>query len=179
MSSPACFPRLSMTATVTATEPLWRGGGGLICRVGQLVVDLCWVDIYFGLSTTSPILLGQLDVWQNWLLSWADWWNFEIKVNPTQDYDHLPDPIILKDDSNYLFQIAELARHPEGSQGYNLAVIKLLLHLKESGININEMSADGVSDPTPTVCLKCISTGWHIRLFSRFGWDQSKSCIFA
>jgi len=39
--------------------------------------------------------------------------------------------------------IAELARHPEGSQPYNLAVINLLLRMKERGLDINEMSADG------------------------------------
>ena len=40
-------------------------------RVGQVVVDLGWVDIDFGHSTTCPILIGQLEVWQNGLWSWA------------------------------------------------------------------------------------------------------------
>ena len=64
-------------------------------RVRQGVVDLCWVDICVGHSTTSPILLGQLEVWQKWLWSWAEWWSLEIKVNPTQVYDHLPNPVHL------------------------------------------------------------------------------------
>ena len=38
-------------------------------RVGQVVVHLGWVDIYFGCSTTCLILLGQLEVWQNELWS--------------------------------------------------------------------------------------------------------------
>ena len=40
-----------------------------IYRVGQVVVGLGWVDIDFVHSTTCPILLGQLDVWQNGLWS--------------------------------------------------------------------------------------------------------------
>ena len=43
----------------------------LFYRVRKVVVDLGWVDIYFGCSTTCPILLGQLEVWQNGLWSWA------------------------------------------------------------------------------------------------------------
>ena len=43
-------------------------------------------------------------------------------------------------------QIAELSRHPEGSPGWNVAVLNLLLEMKEKGININELTADGVSD---------------------------------
>ena len=41
--------------------------------VGQVVavVDLGWVDVDFEHSTTCPILLGHLEVWQNGLLSWA------------------------------------------------------------------------------------------------------------
>ena len=51
----------------------------------------------------------------------------------------------MSDSNPSLLQIAELARHPEGSQPYNLAVINLLLRMKERGLDINEMSADGVS----------------------------------
>ena len=40
-------------------------------RVRQVVVDLGWVDIDFGNSTTCPILLGQLEVGPNGLRSWA------------------------------------------------------------------------------------------------------------
>ena len=40
-------------------------------RVRHVVVDLGWVDTYFGCSTTCPILPGQLEVWQNGLWSWA------------------------------------------------------------------------------------------------------------
>ena len=40
-------------------------------RVGQVVVNLGWVDINFGYSTTCLILLGQLEVWQNGLWIWA------------------------------------------------------------------------------------------------------------
>ena len=39
----------------------------LLYRVGQVVVDLGWVDIDFGHFATCPILLGQLEVWQNGL----------------------------------------------------------------------------------------------------------------
>ena len=53
-------------------------------RVRHVVVDLGWVDTYFGCSTTCPTLPGQLEVWQNGLWSWAGWWNIENKVNPTK-----------------------------------------------------------------------------------------------
>ena len=42
------------------------------CKVWQVVADLSWVDLYFGHSTTCPILLGQVEVWQNGLWSWAE-----------------------------------------------------------------------------------------------------------
>ena len=64
-----------------------------VYRVRQVVVDLGWVDIYFGCSTTCPILLVQLEVWQNGLWSWAGRWNIEIKANPTQVNDHLGNPL--------------------------------------------------------------------------------------
>ena len=51
------------------------------------------VDMGFGCSTTCLILLEQLEVWQNGLWSWAGRWNIEIKVNPTQVYDHLPNHV--------------------------------------------------------------------------------------
>ena len=38
-------------------------------RVSHHVSDLGWVD--FGYSTASPILLGLMGNWQNWLSSWA------------------------------------------------------------------------------------------------------------
>ena len=42
-----------------------------VYRVGQVVEDLGWVDIDFGHSAPCPVLLGQLEVWQNGLWSWA------------------------------------------------------------------------------------------------------------
>ena len=42
-------------------------GFNLLYRLGQVVVDLGWIDISFGHSTTCSILLGQLEVWQNGL----------------------------------------------------------------------------------------------------------------
>ena len=44
----------------------------------------------------------------------------------------------------FSLQIADLARHPEGSPGYTKAVINLLLHMKEKGVDINEMGVNGV-----------------------------------
>ena len=40
-----------------------------VYRVRQVVGDLGWVDIYFERSTTCPILLGQLEGWQNGMWS--------------------------------------------------------------------------------------------------------------
>ena len=42
-----------------------------IYMAGQVVVDLGLVDINFCHSTTCPILLGHLEVWQNRLWRWA------------------------------------------------------------------------------------------------------------
>ena len=42
-----------------------------VYRVGQVVVDLGWVDIDLEHSTTCPILLGQLEVAQNGFWGWS------------------------------------------------------------------------------------------------------------
>ena len=46
-------------------------------RVTLVVAHLGWVDFDFSHSTVCPILLGQMGIWQNWLYSWAKWWNIQ------------------------------------------------------------------------------------------------------
>ena len=58
-------------------------------RVFHPLVDLGWDDLDFECSTVCPILPGLKGIWQKRLGSWARWWNTEIKVNPTQVYEHM------------------------------------------------------------------------------------------
>ena len=50
-------------------------------RVGHLVGQLGWLNFDLGCPTICPVLLRLMGNWQNWLSSWARWWN--ITVNPT------------------------------------------------------------------------------------------------
>ena len=49
-------------------------------------------------------------------------------------------------------QIADLAQHREDSPGYTKAIISLLLHMKEEGVDINEMGVQGVSRLPMMLC---------------------------
>ena len=49
-------------------------------RVTHLLMNLGWIDFDFGCSTLSLILPGLMGNWQNWLSSWARWWNI---TNPS------------------------------------------------------------------------------------------------
>ena len=51
-----------------------------------------FVDLNFDCSSICLTLLGLMGIWQKWLVSWARWWNTEIKVNPTQVYEHMVSP---------------------------------------------------------------------------------------
>ena len=58
-----------------------RAGGSLLYRVTHLMVHSGWVDFDYGCSTLCLVLPGLLGNWQNWLISWARWWNIP---NPSQ-----------------------------------------------------------------------------------------------
>ena len=51
----------------------------MLYREVHLIAVLGWVDLYLGCSTVCPIRLGLMGIWQNWLCSWARWWNIQIK----------------------------------------------------------------------------------------------------
>ena len=48
-----------------------------------------FVDFDFECSTVCPTLLVLMGIWQKRLGSWARWWITEMKVNPTQVYEHM------------------------------------------------------------------------------------------
>ena len=54
---------------------------------------LGWYDVDFECSTVCPILRGLMGIWQRRLVNWARWWNPEIKLNPTQVYEHMGRPV--------------------------------------------------------------------------------------
>ena len=62
-------------------------------RVYHLLVDLGWVDLGFECSTVCRILRGLTGIRQKRLGSWARWWNFLIKVNPTQVHEQMGHPV--------------------------------------------------------------------------------------
>ena len=59
------------------------------------------VDLNFECSTVCPNLPGLLGIWQKRLCSWARWWNTQIKVNPTQFYQHMGRPVEMFYNYNY------------------------------------------------------------------------------
>ena len=61
---------------------------GLPCalRLGFIYLD-------FECSTLCLTLLGLMGIWQKWLSSWARWWSTELKVKPTQVYEHMRHPV--------------------------------------------------------------------------------------
>ena len=63
---------------------------------GLVVRYLGWVDIEYGHSTVCPVLLGQMKIWQNWMVCWARWRKTEIKVNQTQLTGLHPHPVPVK-----------------------------------------------------------------------------------
>ena len=63
---------------------------------------LGFVDLDFECSTVCPTLLGLMGIWQKRLVSWARWWNTEIKVNPTQVSAHLGHPQLQPSTDNRL-----------------------------------------------------------------------------
>ena len=42
------------------------------------------LDYEFGHSTVSPVLLGQMGIWQNWLYSWSRRWNIPNLSQPNR-----------------------------------------------------------------------------------------------
>ena len=54
---------------------------------------MSWVDLIFECFTVCPILPGLMGICQKQLDSWERWWNTEIKVNPTQVYEHMGSPV--------------------------------------------------------------------------------------
>ena len=36
------------------------------------------------LNWKLPLSARQIEIWKNWLVCWARWWNIQIKANPTQ-----------------------------------------------------------------------------------------------
>ena len=63
-------------------------------RVTLVVVDLGWVNSYFGLSI-GLVRLEQIGIGQNRPSSRAKRWNLEIKVNSTQVRDYQGHPVSL------------------------------------------------------------------------------------
>ena len=57
-------------------------------------LGLGFVDLGFECSFVCPTLLGLMGIWQKRLGSWARLWNTEIKVNPTQVYEHMGRPVV-------------------------------------------------------------------------------------
>ena len=55
-----------------ALDPISFAG---LYRVTHLLANLGWVDLDFDCSTLCLVLPGLLGNWQNWLSSWARWWN--------------------------------------------------------------------------------------------------------
>ena len=53
----------------------------IVYRVTLVIGDMGWVDFDLGNSTVCLVLLGQMEIWQNWLGSWARRWNIKFKVN--------------------------------------------------------------------------------------------------
>ena len=61
--------------------------------VTKVVWDMSRVDLDFGCCTVCPILLGEMEIWQNRLGTQATWWNIQLKVNPTHVPDHFCHPV--------------------------------------------------------------------------------------
>ena len=57
---------------------------------------LGFVDLDFECSAVCPTLLGLMGILQGRLGRWARWWNTEIKVNPTQVYEHMGRPVTVR-----------------------------------------------------------------------------------
>ena len=53
-----------------------------IFRVTHLLANLGWVDLDFGCSALCLVLPGLMGNWQNWLSSWARWWNIPNQSQP-------------------------------------------------------------------------------------------------
>ena len=64
-------------------------------RESHVLVD--WVLLTWISSVPQfhclPTLLGLMGIWQKRLGSWARVWNTQIKVNPTQVYNHMGRPV--------------------------------------------------------------------------------------
>ena len=70
----------------------------MIYRVTLVVTYLGWVESDLFHSTVCPVLLGQMGIWQNRLVSRARWWNIKkIKVIPTKVHDHQSHPVQIAD----------------------------------------------------------------------------------
>ena len=60
-------------------------------RLTHLLANLGWVKYDFGCSILCLVLPGLMGNWQNWLSSWARWWN--IIVNPTEVRQEMCHPV--------------------------------------------------------------------------------------
>ena len=58
-------------------------------RVNHHIASLGW--LWFGYSTVCPILLGQMVVWQNGLISWVSWVEHQ---NQTQSNEVMVYPVL-------------------------------------------------------------------------------------
>ena len=54
----------------------------VLYREGHLLGQLRWVDFDFGCSILCLVLLRLMGNWQNWLTSWAQWWNIIAQSQP-------------------------------------------------------------------------------------------------
>ena len=78
-------------------------------RVTHLLANLGWVDFDFGCSTLCLVLPGQMVNWQNWMRSWARWWNI-----PNQSQ---PNPGLPGDVSPYISLIGHWKRSGKAHSG--------------------------------------------------------------
>ena len=70
-------------------------------------------DFDFGHSTNCLVVLGQMGVRMNWLCRWAIWRIIEIKVNPTQVYDHQAHPVPRVENGTRRYELRRRRREPK------------------------------------------------------------------
>ena len=55
-----------------------------VYKATHLLANLGWVDFDFGFPTLCLVLPGLMRNWQNWLSSWARWWNIPNQSQPNR-----------------------------------------------------------------------------------------------
>ena len=64
-------------------------------RLTHLLANLGWVKYDFGCSILCLVQPGLMGNWQNWLSSWARWWNIIDQSQPNPLFDQMPRPVLV------------------------------------------------------------------------------------